>query len=675
MAKKKKTQLKPVARGFATTSVPKKVAPVEEEPVPEAQPYLGDEPSQAQDSSQSKIVVPQIDPEQEYLQTYVDKFQDRTEREINRTIKAIEQDRRFAQTLPPLQLDSKFVERILCLVTETELQPGTLRFLFQSEPPVEVPLLALHTVDEPESKALPKLAITYGTLRRLGFPEDDVYQCLESVSGLELDDAIDWLHVHCDEELLRRIDPDAKPSEGEGSKVSQRPASPSFSTATSVSATLSPSWPSTPVPNTLDLFAKPFILSVQSAYSRGFDEDEDHSHKSAQDYADDPTTAFVQVKMRIADLTTHRQLGEVADASDLRELKRRLEAIKDDYLFDEAEADMAYLVERKKADAASLQARLRGEESIVSPPLVRTPIQKPAELQIATPLPHEEPQPPASDDFFAGDDDDAPGGLFELLEAMPTTEATPQGTTIVVRDLSFPKQWSGRTPKTLLQETVRKSDKYAAMEYRSISGPSRVKRANLSIRWDGGKLEEWSMEDVGCHDTIQAEQYVATVALHALSFPRLEGFALGVPTASTQTTSFRLLPPVFRDLWDELEAKRRQSTDSINREIWSKLKTILEPKLVIGSKMTNATLKDSGPQTHRPSRKPRVDSLESAHIMADFQARQERPAYQDMLYRRNDLPIAKYRHEIINTLETSQILVLSGETGWQVNRSLLVMTG
>lgn len=35
-----------------------------------------------------------------------------------------------------------------------------------------------------------------------------------------------------------------------------------------------------------------------------------------------------------------------------------------------------------------------------------------------------------------------------------------------------------------------------------------------------------------------------------------------------------------------------------------------------------------------------------------------------MQVHRNQLPIAAYRNEIINTLETSQILVLSGETGW-----------
>jgi HrpA-like RNA helicase len=33
---------------------------------------------------------------------------------------------------------------------------------------------------------------------------------------------------------------------------------------------------------------------------------------------------------------------------------------------------------------------------------------------------------------------------------------------------------------------------------------------------------------------------------------------------------------------------------------------------------------------------------------------------------RNKLPIAPFRHEIVEKLETSQVLVLSGETGWLV---------
>lgn len=68
-------------------------------------------------------------------------------------------------------------------------------------------------------------------------------------------------------------------------------------------------------------------------------------------------------------------------------------------------------------------------------------------------------------------------------------------------------------------------------------------------------------------------------------------------------------------------------------------------------------------------------------LIAGFAARQASPAYQEMLvhiifspyylyalilqqHQRNSLPIAQYRDEIISSLAQSQILVLSGETGW-----------
>lgn len=78
------------------------------------------------------------------------------------------------------------------------------------------------------------------------------------------------------------------------------------------------------------------------------------------------------------------------------------------------------------------------------------------------------------------------------------------------------------------------------------------------------------------------------------------------------------------------------------------------------------------------------NDLASEQIAAGFRARQASSAYQEMLVRalrvlswlflsncsfflkghRNLLPIAQYRDEIIQTLENSQVLVLSGETGW-----------
>jgi ATP-dependent RNA helicase DHX29 len=45
-------------------------------------------------------------------------------------------------------------------------------------------------------------------------------------------------------------------------------------------------------------------------------------------------------------------------------------------------------------------------------------------------------------------------------------------------------------------------------------------------------------------------------------------------------TFFRLFPAVFRDLWDELEEKRKIEHDNINRTAWAKLRSILDEKLL-----------------------------------------------------------------------------------------------
>jgi len=59
----------------------------------------------------------------------------------------------------------------------------------------------------------------------------------------------------------------------------------------------------------------------------------------------------------------------------------------------------------------------------------------------------------------------------------------------------------------------------------------------------------------------------------------LDGFALGGISAANTQTFFRVFPPVFRNLWDELEAKRRESGDANNRAAWAKLRTIARAKL------------------------------------------------------------------------------------------------
>jgi len=92
-------------------------------------------------------------------------------------------------------------------------------------------------------------------------------------------------------------------------------------------------------------------------------------------------------------------------------------------------------------------------------------------------------------------------------------------------------------------------------------------------------MDEWLMEDVACPDDGQAEQYIATVALHALTFPPTDGFAANVSAFPGSQTFFRLLPAVFRDLWNELEETRKIRDDKINRDVWAKLLSLVASKM------------------------------------------------------------------------------------------------
>jgi hypothetical protein len=94
MAKKKKTQLKPIARGFATTSVPKKVVVQEprlsepETATPEGSVHDAEqsaEISKVEDhDSTSKDPLNALSTEDQFLQSFVERLQDKTEKEIAR---------------------------------------------------------------------------------------------------------------------------------------------------------------------------------------------------------------------------------------------------------------------------------------------------------------------------------------------------------------------------------------------------------------------------------------------------------------------------------------------------------------------------------------------------------------------------------------------------------------
>ncbi|EAU92844.2 pre-mRNA-splicing factor ATP-dependent RNA helicase prp22 [Coprinopsis cinerea okayama7 len=651
--KKKKTQLKPVARGFATTSVPKKAVPTAttvEEPAPTIEGKSNDIPNATGDGVEKPTSLPgpfspdPVDVQHQASQAIMEKHQEKLEKEITRTIKLIEADRRHSQTFPSLELEAQIKERIFDLIHESRR--------WDDQKPL----------DDSEEKIITRLALTYGVLRRLGFAENIVDECLRSISGVDLDEAYEWLAINCSEEELgaRFRDPQEPP---------KTPRTPQGSFGVS-------STPTTPIPSltsklkALDANAAVFVprglqtpdssdaqsvagsennmrrsdSASEPPSSAGPSQpasDDESEGPSGDD--DDPNGEYVRLKLKYHELQTLRRLKEYDPK--LRRLKERIETVKQDILFDERAADRDFLSRRAKFD-----------QDFLSGKLTQTPIRTKPVRKSKQPSKPKTPSTP--------DDDDEPSlGLLDLLDPQP--ETTTDGRVVSIREMGMPKQWSSRTPKLLLRDCVQKLDRYAAVSYSIVSGGSRAVRAAVSVVWDGKKRDDWVMEDVACPDEAQAEQYIATVALHALTYPPTDGFAAGSILLGASHTFFRALPPAFRDLWDELEAVRKARDDETNAALWSKLRSLVEEKKAMADKAQGSMGRASNGQPVAGKSKvvsePR--DVVDPQLAEAFAARQASAAYQEMLAQRNSLPIAAYRETIINILESSQVLVLSGETG------------
>lgn len=332
-----------------------------------------------------------------------------------------------------------------------------------------------------------------------------------------------------------------------------------------------------PVPstNSQQLYPGPSINTGSNASSQ-------HEEDSSDD---ESTIRYVHLKLKYEHMLANRSKHP---HTHLKEVRSQLSQLQTDFLFDEHEAATLYQNERDKA----LLEKLRGSESSQSPvnlPELGTPKKVPEHIQaLPPPLALSTTSPDIFDDTSSTDSGE---GLLGLLDA-PPTETNSAGVIIALKDMALPPNCPGRTlPQALLKGAVARLDRYAIITYNLISGESRAKRVSLRVRWGRTKSDTWSMDNVACVDQTQAEHYIALTALHALTFPRSEGFAGGSSRASNPTF-FRLLPPKFRDLWDELEEARKLQENSTNRQVWARLRSIVETKLDSDRKVRTSPSRD-----------------------------------------------------------------------------------
>lgn len=324
------------------------------------------------------------------------------------------------------------------------------------------------------------------------------------------------------------------------------------------------------MPVALNINASEFVPGRPGTPTGSVDQPAKGTQKPAKsNEIDDPNAEYVRLMLELDALQAQKK-----QAGPIKALRTRIAAVKKHYFFDEKTAVADYQKQLQCKVADRLRARLR---------------QAPAEDEPPVPAPEPSPSPPLppppkegspGSDVFDNNDEEGEGGMFGLLEEMPTSGTTEEGVTYIVKDVQLPKYFSGRTPVTLLSDLVLKSDRYAAISYSIISGQSRAVRAKVTVRWKGGVEKAWIMETIACHDQTQAKNYVATMALHNLAFPVTDGFATSTQGIAGSSTLFRSLPGAFRDLWDELESDRKKREDEQNREVWGRLHWITETKIL-----------------------------------------------------------------------------------------------
>lgn len=167
-----------------------------------------------------------------------------------------------------------------------------------------------------------------------------------------------------------------------------------------------------------------------------------------------------------------------------------------------------------------------------------------------------------------------------------------------------------------------------------------------------------AMDTVATRDTGQSEAFVSTVALFLI-------FA----AAMKEEKVYLRLPGVWRELWAELATARKEQDDTSDRNLLRDLQQVVansreqsheseEPSCRIDA--TDQT--DVTPHSHEnyPKSTSSADISELKNLWA---SKSSAASFLRMLTSRKGLPIWNFKDDIVDAIETNQVIIICGETG------------
>lgn len=287
------------------------------------------------------------------------------------------------------------------------------------------------------------------------------------------------------------------------------------------------------------------------------------------------------------------------------------------------------------------------------------------------------------------DSDDSDDGVADLFAQLPVTEVDANGNSIQVLNNAdgtkvaireFGKS-VGIQPRRVLEEACKSRDASVKITYTVISSVPFSVRHSLRINWSKAQADlpqssgfpevdcvsspkstTVTMKEISTPNTAQSESYVATAALFLI-------FASSV----REEKVFLRLPPVWRELWAEFAAEKKEKSDAIDRNAIRSFRDMVREKrdrdeedgvvLTTGFARRRAMLTPNDTSDESDTQKQSKSSLAPEVLQKIWADKWHTPSYQKMMQQRMQLPMWGYRDEVLSAIDREQVVIICGETG------------
>ena len=169
------------------------------------------------------------------------------------------------------------------------------------------------------------------------------------------------------------------------------------------------------------------------------------------------------------------------------------------------------------------------------------------------------------------------------------------------------------------------------------------------------------MTSVATPDALQSEAYVSTVAL----------FLLFSTSGKEEKVHFRL-PGVWRDLWTELSAVKKEDLDAADRMILRELRNVVSERREQSRHTADYDGQDEGQHKYITQETsitvphgtlPYDSTRDPSEFKTLWSSKISTPSYQRMLKSRQALPIWNFKDDVLEAVEKHQAIIICGETG------------